>query len=270
VWAQNGDVLGSLQLTATGQAAALWYDWLMPQRKNAQAKTPVKPSHRHVRAGFARLRENRYAEAKKAFQRALTLAQGTDEFDGEDVARIEHLIGLCLRELGHLSAARAHFARASEQAEMFYGANHRALIPICVDLGDAMGAAGDLREAKALYERAVAIDPEAPTVASTLCGLGRVLEHLGDWRGAKARYEQALALAETQDGPERDALALACMHLGNLLLLLEDRTGGVGYLKRGAAVGKVAFEKEFPEAAATMSRMEMALDGGAVISRAVH
>jgi tetratricopeptide (TPR) repeat protein len=178
VWAQNGDVLGSLQLTATGQAAALWYDWLMPQRKNAQAKTPVKPSHRHVRAGFARLRENRYAEAKKAFQRALTLAQGTDELDGEDVARIEHLIGLCLRELGHLSAARAHFARALEQAEMFYGANHRALIPICVDLGDAMGAAGDLREAKALYERAVAIDPEAPTVASTLC------DALPAWEGS--------------------------------------------------------------------------------------
>ena len=200
---------------------------------------------RDVRAGFARLRENRCAEAKKAFQRALALAQGTNEFDGEDFARIEHLVGLCLRELGNVRAARVHFARALEQAEAFYGAKDRALIPICVDLGDAMRSLGDFGDAKALYERALEINPETATVAVTLRGPGRVLENLGDLRGAKARYQKALAIAETQDGPERSGLALACTHLGNLLLLLGDRKGGIAYLKRGAAIGKIAFEKGF-------------------------
>jgi tetratricopeptide (TPR) repeat protein len=122
----------------------------------------------------------------------------------------------------------------------------------------------------ALYERALALDPDAPTVAGTLCGLGKVLEELGDMQGAKASYQKALTMAEARDGPTRDGLTLACMHLGNLLLCLGDRRGGVAYLKRGAAIGKVAFAKEFPESAATLSHIEIALGGGAVISHALH
>jgi hypothetical protein len=36
------------------------------------------------------------------------------------------------------------------------------------------------------------------------------------------------------------------------------------------ALGKVAYAKEFPEAAATLRHMEIALEGGAVISRMTH
>jgi hypothetical protein len=36
------------------------------------------------------------------------------------------------------------------------------------------------------------------------------------------------------------------------------------------ALGKIAYAKEFPEAAATLSHMEIALEGGPVISRTVH
>src|SRR5262247_3137249 len=103
----------------------------MARGKKAKTKAPAKPSHRYVRAGFARLCEKRYAEAQKAFQRALTVAQGTNELDGEDFARIEHLIGVCLRERRQIGAARLHFARALAQAEAFYGADHVALISIC-------------------------------------------------------------------------------------------------------------------------------------------
>ena len=110
-----------------------------------------------------------------------------------------------------------------------------ALMPICVDLGDSMCALGDLADAKALYEGALALDPDAPKVAVTLCGLGRVPEHLGNLQGAKASYQKTLTMAETQDGPESDGLVLACTHLGNLLLQLGDRRRGVAYLKRGAA-----------------------------------
>jgi len=47
---------------------------------------------------------------------------------------------VCLRERHQIGAARLHFARALAQAEGFYGANHVALMLICVDLGDAMCA----------------------------------------------------------------------------------------------------------------------------------
>ena len=164
-----------------------------------------------------------------------------------------------------------HFARALAQAEAFYGANDVALIPICTDLGDAMRSLGDLADAKALYERALAIDPEDSTVPFTLCGLGRVLEHLGDLQGAKASYQKALTIAETQQGAKYDATGCSrLLYLGNVLRLLGDGKGGIAYVKRGMALGKVAYAKEFPEAAATLSHLETAMEGGAVISRIVH
>jgi serine/threonine-protein kinase len=169
-----------------------------------------------------------------------------------------------------LLAARVHFAHALEQAEAFYGANDVALIPICTDLGDALRSLGDLADAKALYERALAIDPEDSAVPFTLCGLGRVLEHLGDLEGAKISYQKALTIAETQQGAKYDAKAVALLYLGNVLQLLGERKGGIAYVKRGMALGKIAYAKEFPEAAATLSQMEIALEGGAVISRMVH
>jgi tetratricopeptide (TPR) repeat protein len=242
----------------------------MAQRKNVKTLPAVQPSHRHVRTGFARLRAHRFAEAAQSFQRALALAQGTDELDGEDFARLDHLTGQCLRELRDISGARTHLERALAAAEAFYGAHHVALIPIGIDLADVLRALGVWAEAKALYERALTIDPTASTVVETLCGLGKVLEHVGDLDGAMAHYRKALVLAETDPGRDNVALVLATMHIGRALQLQGDMAGGKGYLQRAMALGSVAFRKEFPEAAATLSRMELALDGGAVISRVVH
>lgn len=244
----------------------------MAQRKKVKTIPAVKPSHRHVRTGFARLRAHRFAEAAQSFQRALALAQGTDELDGEDFARIDHLTGQCLRELRDISGARTHLERALAAAEAFYGANHVALIPICIDLADVLRALGIWTNAKALYERALEIDPTptASTVVATLCGLGKVLEHVGDVNAAIAHYRKALALAEAHPGRASEALVLATMHLGRALQLQGDMEGGKVYLQRAMALGSVTFRQEFPEEAATLSRMEMALDGGAVVSRAVH
>jgi tetratricopeptide (TPR) repeat protein len=240
----------------------------MPKRKKKQ--TPEKTIPKLIDSGFTLFGEDRFAEAQNAFERALTLAQGTDELDGEDIARIEHLIGHCLRNLHNIGAVRVRFARALAQAEAFFGANDVALIPICADLGDALRSLGDLADAKALYERALAIDSEDSSVPFTLCGLGRVLEHLGDLDGAKASYQKALTIAEAHNGPKSNALVLAAIHLGNILRLLGDREGGIAYLKRGMALGQVTCREEFPEAASTLSHLETALEGGAVISRALH
>ena len=136
-----------------------------------------------------------------------------------------------------------------------YGPNHAALIPICVDLGDAMRALGELADAKALYERALAIDPDAQTVADTLCGLGRALEHLGDLQGEKH------TINKPSPRPKRKT---------DLKVMDWCWLHALGNLKRGAALGKVAFRDACPAAAATLRHIEIALDGGAVISHAVH
>jgi tetratricopeptide (TPR) repeat protein len=163
-----------------------------------------------------------------------------------------------------------HFTRALAQAEAFYGADHVALSPICSDLGDALQSLGDLPDAKALYERALAVDPKDSNVPFTLCSFGRVLENLGDLQEAKASYQTALTIAETQQGGKYDATAAARLYLGNVLRLLGDGKRGIVCVKRGMALGKVAYAKEFPEAATTLRHMEIVLEGGAVISRIIH
>jgi tetratricopeptide (TPR) repeat protein len=172
----------------------------MPQRKNVKTRTPAPPSHQHVQAGFTRLRANRLAEAAQAFQRALCLAQGTKELDGEDFTRLEHLIGQCLRELRNIGGARLHLERALAHAEAFYGAGHEALMPIYTDLADVLLSLGAPADAKALCERALKIESIASASARTLCSLGKAHEHLGNRKEAEAHYRKALALAETQPG----------------------------------------------------------------------
>ena len=93
---------------------------------------------------------------------------------------------------------------------------------------------------------------------------------MGDLQEAKASYQKALTIAEMQQESKYDATAAALFYLGNVLRLLGDGKRGIGYVKRGMALGKVAYAKEFPEAAATLSHMEIALECGAVISRVTH
>jgi tetratricopeptide (TPR) repeat protein len=68
---------------------------------------------------------------------------------------------------------------------------------------------GALREARAAYERALALDPAHP---GANLNLGRLLHEAGDLSGAEARYRQALA-SQAQE-------AVAAFNLG---VLLEDR-----------------------------------------------
>jgi tetratricopeptide (TPR) repeat protein len=163
-----------------------------------------------------------------------------------------------------------HLERALAQAEAFYGVDHVAVIPICMDLADVLRALGVWADAKALYERVLKIDPTASTAVATLCGLGKVLEQSGDLSAAMAHYRNALALAETHPGRDSEALVLATVHLGRALQLRGDMKEGKAYLQRAMALGSVAFRKAFPEAAATMRHLGTALEGGAVASRAVH
>ena len=60
---------------------------------------------------------------------------------------------------------------------------------------------GDLEGAKALYERALAIDeaalgPDHPNVAIRLNNLGGVLKAQGDLEGAKALFERRCKFSE--------------------------------------------------------------------------
>ena len=72
----------------------------------------------------------------------------------------------------------------------------------------------------------------------------------------------------------RDSLWLSVItgacYSGNVWQLLGDMQGGKASLQRAMALGNVACRKRWPEVAATMQPLERALEGGAVVSHAVH
>jgi len=77
---------------------------------------------------------------------------------------------------------------------------------------------------------------------------------------ADAPYRNALALAETHPGGDSEAVVLAAVHFGRALQRLGDMKAGKASWQRAMARGSVALRQAFPAAAATMRRLEMALD----------
>ncbi|MEU7827894.1 tetratricopeptide repeat protein [Nonomuraea sp. NPDC049129] len=106
-----------------------------------------------------------------------------------------------LRDGGDLDGALVAAATAVRT-----GPDEEATEAECL-LGGLLARTGDLEGARAAFERAVAIDPEA--AGATLLEAGRHLEEAGDPEGARSAYERAAA----QDADPR-AAATARVRLG--------------------------------------------------------
>ena len=179
------------------------------------------------------------------------------------------MLGLCLRETGDLQGAKTHLSCALEWGATAFAPDDPACVPMCDDLGGVLHALGELEAAKALYQRALALDRAQQRTAATLCHLGAVLEDAGEIVEAHACYERALHVAEARH-PESPELVMALNRLSILLFKLGDRKRGRTVYQRALAVTKVALKAEAPEAAARAAHIALALHIGVVKSHALH
>jgi tetratricopeptide (TPR) repeat protein len=159
---------------------------------------------------------------------------------------------VCARLLPHALAAAGH-------AEAL-GVAPEATGRLLNQTGLYLWGRAEFAEAKALLERALAIDeaafgPDHPNVASAVNNLGLVLKDLGDLAGARAHYERALAIWERQLGPEHPQVATGVNNLGRVLHDLGDLDGARVALERALAIDEAAFGPHHPSVARDVNNL---------------
>jgi tetratricopeptide (TPR) repeat protein len=137
---------------------------------------------------------------------------------------LEHASGLVMAAQGHHRDAAGQFTRAIDAASRRWGKGDLRIAPMLIDRANARAMTGAASDARADYERALAIasaalGPEHPWIASARLSLGLLLvENLGRLDQGQAEIEEARrihAAAKGQDSLDvgHAELALVQPHL---------------------------------------------------------
>ena len=155
--------------------------------------------------GRAQRRRNRYEDAKRSLDRALSIKERLLAPTDRGVAdTLEELVRV-LQDKGDYSGARPVLERALAIREGAGDEGVRLAETLCVS-GDQLLIEGDARAAQRALLRAVSIDqrelrPDHPQIAVALRKLSSAEMDLGDVVQATSRRQTALAIAERSIGP---------------------------------------------------------------------
>lgn len=114
-------------------------------------------------------------------------------------------------------------------------------------LGGYLNNRMELASARAVLERALAIDekaqgPKSTSVARDVNNLGSVLQDQGDLDGAKKCYQRALDIDEKAFGPESTIVAIDVSNLGEVLRMQGDLDEAKKCYQRALAIDEEALE----------------------------
>ncbi len=165
----------------------------------------------------------RLDEALAASDRALAIKERALEESDVRIARTLESRGLILQRRGDYPGARLALQRAlllRDRADP----THPERAGTLSLLGDQSWFEGDLREARQLSERALAVAEKAlrlrhPDIASYLRSLAVPVGDLGDWTEARVLRERALEIAEESLGSDHPSVAVQLNDLASTLLL---------------------------------------------------
>jgi len=144
--------------------------------------------------------------------------------------------------------ADARYAEAVPLARALVSAREAALGPGHHEVGIALNTlaialheCGSYAEARALFERALAImarevGEDDPNHAMVLDNLARLLDDMGDSATARGLFDRAVAALTRSLGPEHPEVALALNNLGSLLHQQGDFGAAREHFERAAAI----------------------------------
>lgn len=170
----------------------------------AGAGIRLAQGHARLQAGDPVGAEAHLAAAREAYTRL---------GDRAGAARVLGGLGILRRERGDLAGA---LAAQEEALRALASANPPDRATAHLNLARTLETLGRLREARAHYEEALAIDKaqEAPAaIAADLKGLARLAEREGDLEEALALHRRALAINERTGRADRAAADLASIAL---------------------------------------------------------
>ncbi len=158
---------------------------------------------------------------------------------------------------------RPHLQAAAEAAQT---AGLEAAGKLWNNLGYHLHEVAEYHNAKAAYERALAIDKAAygsdhPSVARDVNNLGSVLQALGDLPGAREAYERALAVDEAAFGSEHPSVAIRVNNLGSVLKDLGDLVGARAAYERALAIFEKHLGSDHPNVATLVNNLGGVLQG---------
>jgi tetratricopeptide (TPR) repeat protein len=127
-------------------------------------------------------------------------------------------------------------------------------------LGAVTHEAGNARQARTLYERAIAMQereyrPDHRELVKTLTGLGRAWNALGEPTKARQLCERALAIQESEYGSEDHELGRTLIILGNTWSAMGDLTKALQLYERALALDEREYGPEHPAVARDLNSL---------------
>jgi tetratricopeptide (TPR) repeat protein len=179
-------------------------------------------------------------QARQLLERALAIREAQLGPDHHDIAQSLDNLGLVLRELGELPAARAHLERALTINKAL-GPDHAAVAISLKNLGLVLRDQGELATARDYLERALNIrqawfGPDHPVVAQSLNNLANVLRDQGELATARDYLDRALDINEARLGPDHPGVANSLSNLGFVLHDLGDLAAARDAHQRALAI----------------------------------
>jgi tetratricopeptide (TPR) repeat protein/tRNA A-37 threonylcarbamoyl transferase component Bud32 len=194
----------------------------------------------------------RFAEAEEDMLRAYRLAaeHRYDAVEAKAVARLVLVVGYhqARHEAGLQWGTTALALAKSRPAEPELEAS------ALVDIGTVLGSKGELSEALAHHERALAIYEAAmgsdhPNVGRMLGSIGTVLRQQGRLPEALAYQERALAIFERALGPAHPDVAKGLSNLGSMLVDHGELEAALTHQRRALAILEQALGPDHPDVA---------------------
>ena len=148
-----------------------------------------------------------YQQAKRYYERALSIRLNKLGPDHADVAHTYHIMGTLHRHLGDYRQAKEYYLRALSIRLNKFRPDHVAVAHTCHHMGTLHPDLGDHRQAKEYYLRALSIrlnklGPDHVVVAYTYQHMGTLHRYLCDHQQAKEYYERALSIQLNKLGPD--------------------------------------------------------------------
>ena len=182
-----------------------------------------------------------YQQAKRYYERALSIRLNKLGPDHADVAHTYHIMGTLHRHLGDYRQAKEYYLRALTIRLNKFRPDHVAVAHTCHHMGTLHRDLGDHRQAKEYYLRALSIrlnklGPDHVVVAYTYQHMGTLHRYLCDHQQAKEYYERALSIQLNKLGPDHVDVGRTYHSMGILHRDLGDHQQAKEYYERAMSI----------------------------------
>ena len=182
-----------------------------------------------------------YQQAKRYYERALSIRLNKLGPDHADVAHTYHIMGTLHRHLGDYRQAKEYYLRALTIRLNKFRPDHVAVAHTCHHMGTLHRELGDHRQAKEYYLRALSIrlnklGPDHVVVAYTYQHMGTLHRYLCDHQQAKEYYERALSIQLNKLGPDHVDVGRTYHSMGILHRDLGDYQQAKEYYERAMSI----------------------------------